>query len=296
MSAPTKPRSWWRRWLWRLLVAAVVGRVLLALFLEPLLRFGASFAGLDLQVGAAHLSLLGTSFRAEAVVVRAVDTPEAPPLFVAKALAADLDASALLFGRLVVVEAEVSGAEVQLRRENDGRLLLPRDWLEAPPVAAVPDAPPAGAASPWRFDLPFVVHSARLHDVRLRFDDRQAARLYEGIVDLRVTELGEPGQQGRIELRLHSPRWFDDAWLTATTTTRADHFELAWDGAITGVRPQRLPLPPDVQEALADLRTLAVHLHGQASGDVRSSAPATPELAGALHVELLGDETPRFAL
>ncbi|MBL8737784.1 MAG: DUF748 domain-containing protein, partial [Planctomycetes bacterium] len=30
--------------------------------------------------------------------------------------------------------------------------------------------------------------------------------------------------------------------------------------------------------------------------DVRSSAPATPELAGALHVELLGDETPRFAL
>lgn len=296
MSAPRQTRSWWRRWLWRLLIAAVVGRVLLALFLEPLLRFSASFAGLDLQVGAAHLSLLGTSFRAEAVVVRAVDTPEAPPLFVAKALAADLDAMALLGGRLVVVDAEVSGAEVQLRREGDGRLLLPREWLEPAPVAALPDAPPTGERAPLRFDLPFVVHSARLHDVRLRFDDRHAKELYEGIVDLRVTELGEPGQQGRLELRLHSPRWFDDAWLTATTATRADHFELAWEGAISGVRPHRLPLPPDVQEALADLRTLALRLQGKASGDVRSSAPRTPELAGELHFELLGDETQRFGL
>lgn len=296
MSAPTKPRSWWRRWLWRLLVAAVVGRVLLALFLEPLLRLGASFAGLDLQVGAAHLSLLGTSFRAEAVVVRAVDSPEAPPLFAAKALAADLEAGALFGGRLVVVEAELSGAEVQVRRESDGRLLLPREWLEPPPVAAVTTAQPAGARGPLRFDLPFVVQSARLHDVRLRFDDRRAAVLYEGIVDLRVTELGEPGQTGRIELRLHSPRWFDDAWLTATTGTRADHFELTWDGAVSGVRPHRLPLPPDVLEALADLRTLAVRLHGKASGDVRSSAPRSPELAGELHLELLGDEAPRFLL
>ena len=296
MSAPRKPRSWWRRWLWRLLVTAVVGRVLLALFLEPLLRFSASFAGLDLQVGAAHLSLLGTSFRAEAVVVRALDTPEAPPLFVAKAIAGDLDTMALLGGRLVVVEAELSGAELQLRRESDGRLLLPRDWLEPPPVAAVPSAPAAANPAPLRFDLPFVVRSARLHDVRLRFDDRSTETLYEGIVDLRVTGLGDPGQPGRIELRLHSPRWFDDAWLTATTGTRADHFELAWEGAVTGVRPQRLPLPPDVLEALADLHTLAVHLHGQASGDVRSTAPRTPELAGALHFELLGDETPRLAL
>lgn len=296
MSAPPKTRSWWRRWLWRLSVAAVVGRVLLALFLEPLLRFGASFAGLDLQVGAAHLSLLGTSFRAEAVVVRALDTPEAPPLFVAKALAADLDARALLGGRLVVVEAEVSGAEVQLRREGDGRLLLPRDWLEPPPVAAAPDAPPAADPAPRRFDLPFVVHSARLHDVRLRFDDRHAGALYEGIVDLRVTELGDAEQPGRIELRLHSPRWFDDAWLTATTSTRADHFELAFEGAVIGVRPHRLPLPPDVFAALADLRTLAVRLHGKASGDVRSTTQHPPEFAGALHVELLGDETTQFAL
>jgi len=206
MSAPRKPRSWWRRWLWRLLVTAVVGRVLLALFLEPLLRFSASFAGLDLQVGAAHLSLLGTSFRAEAVVVRALDTPEAPPLFVAKAIAGDLDTMALLGGRLVVVEAELSGAELQLRRESDGRLLLPRDWLEPPPVAAVPSAPAAANPAPLRFDLPFVVRSARLHDVRLRFDDRSTETLYEGIVDLRVTGLGDPGQPGRIELRLHSPR------------------------------------------------------------------------------------------
>ncbi|MFO1032032.1 MAG: DUF748 domain-containing protein [Planctomycetota bacterium] len=296
MTSPPKKRSWWRRWLWRLLVAAVVGRVLLALFLEPLLRLGAGFAGLDLQIGAAQLSLLGTSFRAEAVVVRALDTPEAPPLLVAKALAADLDASALLGGRLVVVEAEVSGAEVQLRRESDGRLLLPRDWLEPPPVAPVTSAPPAGAATPLRFDLPFVVHSARLHDVRLRFDDRHDRALYEGIVDLRVTELGDREQPGRIELWLHSPRWFDDAWLTATTKAKADHFELAWEGAVIGVRPHRLPLPQDVLVALADLRTVAVRLHGNASGDVRSSAPRTPELAGALHFELLGDEAPRFAL
>lgn len=295
MSKP--PRSRLRRWAWRLVVAVVLARVLLALFLVPLLRLGASFAGLDVELGSASLSLLGASFRLEQVAVHAADAPQAPPLLLAKAIAVDLAALDLLRGRVVVVDAELAGAELQLRREADGTLLLPRAWLEPPPVhVAAPPPATAAQATPVRFDLPFALASVRLHDVRVRFDDRTpgGVRLYEGTVDVRVRDVGVDDRTGEVAVRLHSPRWFDDAWLTLTTKATPTALELQLDGALTGVRPAGLPLPPDVAAAFADVRTVAVTLHGTSTGTTVPATPHAPALTGGLQLEVLADEQQRL--
>lgn len=297
MSAPKRSRL--RRWTWRLVVAAVVVRVLLALFLVPLLCFGAGFAGLRLELGNASLSLLGASLRLEQLAVYTADAPQAPPLLLAKALAVDLAAGELLRGRLVVDDAELAGAELQLRREADGALLLPRAWLEPPPVHVAPPPPtPVDPATPVRFDLPFALASVRLHDVRMRFDDRVPgqARLYEGTVDVRVRDVGVDDRTGEVAVRLHSPRWFDDAWLTLTTKATPTALDLQLDGALTGVRPTGLPLPPDVAAAFASVRTVAVTLHGTGTGATVPTAPRQPALACGLQLEVLADEQSRARL
>lgn len=297
MSAPKRSRL--RRWTWRLVVTAIVLRVLLALFLAPLLRLGAGFAGLQLELGSASLSLLGASLRLEQVAVHIVDAPTAPPLLLAKAIAVDLAASELLRGRVVVDDAELAGAELQLRREADGALLLPRAWLEPPPVhVAAPPPSPADPTEPVRFDLPFALASVRLHDVRVRFDDRAPGqtRLYEGTVDVRVRDVGVDDRTGEVAVRLHSPRWFDDAWLTVTTKATPTALDLQIDGALTGVRPAGLPLPTDVAAAFADVRTVAVTLHGTGTGASVPTAPRQPALALGLQLEVLADERSRARL
>jgi hypothetical protein len=297
MSAPKRSRL--RRWTWRLVVAAVVLRVLLALFLVPLLGFFAGFAGLRLELGSASLSLLGASLRLEQVAVHAADAPTAPPLLLAKALAVDLAAFELLRGRVVVDDAELAGAELQLRREADGALRLPRAWLEPAAVhIAAPPSAPAAATTPVRFDLPFALASVRLHDVRLRFDDRVPgqARLYEGTVDVRVRDVGVDDRTGEVAVRLHSPRWFDDAWVTLTTKATPTALDLQLDGALTGVRPAGLPLPPDVAAAFADVRTVAVTLHGTGTGATVPATPRQPALAFGLQLEVLADEQSRARL
>lgn len=297
MSAPRRSR--WRRWTFRLLLAAVAARVLLALFLVPLLRYAASFAGLELELGSASLCLLGGSFRLEQVTVRVADAPAAPPLLLAKAIAVDLAASELWSGRIVVADAEFAGAEVQLRREADGSLLLPRAWLEPAPVhVATPTAAPTASDAAWTFQLPVALASVRVHDVRLCFDDRTSgsAQLYEGTVDVRVRDVGVADRTGELAVRLHSPRWFDDAWLTLTTNNGATALELQGDGALTGVRPAGLPLPAEIATAFADVRTLAVTLHTTATGTAAPTNPRQPVFAGGLQLEVLADEQQRALL
>lgn len=287
-SPPSRRR--WRTWAWRLLLAAVGLRVLLALFLPQVLGLVASMFGLTVTMRSASLSLLGLSLRCEDIVVLAADQPEARPLLRAQDLVADLSLMHLLVGDLVVVDAALSGASVALQRSADGSWRLPRGWTEQPPVRAAATTSPA--KSPVRFDSPVSVGSCRLHGVQLHFSDESAdpPMAFDAEIDIDIRDLGRRDRPGALALRLHAPAWFDAMWLRAEVTTMSDRLEVTWDSSVRGVRPGALPWPESWREAFAGMPAVAIDWRGNVHGRVRAGAPQQPELTSVVRFAAHGAE------
>jgi len=287
------PGRWpkWRRWLWRLALVAIAARVLLALFLAPLLGLAAGFAGLTLTMRGASLSLLGTSLRLEDVVVRAAGDGDGPPLFVAEDIVVDLSSRRLLGGEIGIVDAAVSGARITLQRRPDGSFVLPAAWaanpIGTPPAADDPDAP--ATVDGRGFALPLHVASARLHDCRLAVFDVGSERAAIDItLDARAVDIGRHDRPGRIEVRAQSPAWLDrftfDAELLATPTT----LHANWRGAVRGVPPSSLPLPPAVAAALRATQWLGLDVRGEVRGELGDDHRT--RLRGDLQLAVDGDD------
>jgi hypothetical protein len=276
--AKQKPRRRWRR---RLLIAAaivVLLRLSLVVFLQPIADFAAGMAGLSLSWRAASLSLLGASLHAEDVVVRLADDPDAPPLFVAHDLVADLSARTLLGGRIGIVDVAVAGARVTIERRADGTLRLPAAWLEPatapPPPAAPPEAGPGSLPLPGSLQLPVQLEALRVHGLEVVFVDRvpSPAATTRLTVDLDARSLGFGDRGGTVRLRVHTPQFADAFWLDADVRTTDDAAEATCRWSVRGVPTDVLPLDRDLLalfegaqrlDADAEIRWSAARAAGQ---------------------------------
>jgi hypothetical protein len=264
---PRGPRRWRRRLL-QLALLAVLLRILLGLFLAPLLGWLAGFAGLLVTVGSASLSITGASLRLGDVVVRAAEAPDGAPLFAAHALALDVSSRLLLRGELGIVDVELAAARIALQRRADGTFVLPAAFGPAP-VAAPPPAPAADEPPPaGDFRLPFHLASARLHDLQIRvFDVGAPTPAVDLTIDATATDLGRLDRPGRIEVRATCPGWFDRCALTADLLAGATVVTADWRAEVRGVPPEALPLPAAAAGVVRVVRRLDLTLDGRLRGD-----------------------------
>lgn len=252
----------WRRRLWQFALGAVLLRILLGVFLAPLLGLLGGLAGLVVTVGSASLSISGASLRLGDVVVRAAGTPGGEPLFAARAFAIDLSSLLLLRGEIGIVEVELAAAQLVLHRRADGSFVLPGAFGPAP-VAAPPPEPTAAPAS-REFRLPFHLASARVHDLRIRvFDAGSEQPAVDLALDATATDLGRLDRPGRVEVRLVSPQWWQRCALSADLLAAATHLEASWRAEVRGVPPAALPQPEAVATFAHGARLLDLHFDGR---------------------------------
>ena len=213
-------RRWWWRWTRRLVLTAVVARLLLWLFLQPLADFGAGFAGLSIAWRDASLSLTGLSLHIQDLVVRDRADAEAPPLLTAHDVILDVAAGKLLGGDVEIVDASLAGARITVHQNADGTLRLPATWIEPATGGPADEAAPTDDG-PLSFALPVAIASVRLHDVRLQFVDHrsQPATVHEGTLDFDVHDVGYQDRPGAVMLRVHVPALCDELYVTANVRT-----------------------------------------------------------------------------
>ncbi|MFN3244873.1 MAG: DUF748 domain-containing protein [Planctomycetota bacterium] len=297
-TAPTRRRSrWYWRWTRRLLIAAVVARVLLWLFLEQLANFGAGFAGLSVSWRSASLSIAGLSLVVEDLVVRDADDASAPPLLTAQEVIADLSMRQLLSGQLSVVDAGVSGARVTVHRNADGTLRLPAAWLQPSPVE-LPDEPEPPSDEPLDFALPCWIASTRLHDLQFDFVDHttEPATHHTGKLDLDVADVGFPDRNGSVQLRVHAPQLCDELFVHSQVQAASRAADVTFQAVVRGFRPQRFELPPELLDAIQNAHVVDVRLAGDLHAAVLESAPRVPALEGKLDFGLALDGIERSTL
>ena len=295
MSAPAtaapatkrRPRRLWR-WLRRLLIAALVARLLLWLTLQQLANFGAGFAGLSVQWKSASLSLLTMSAHIEDLVVRDVDAAaDAAPMLQAHDVVFDLSAQDLWQGEVSIVDFSVAGTLLTLHRGPDGALQLPRSWTEQAAVALPeeeepePDAPPS-------FDLGFAVESLRLHDLQLAYVDHTTtpATTRTGTLDLDVQDLGVAERPGAASLRVHAPELCDELFLDLKANAAATVADVQLEMTLRGVRPERFELPEDVLGVLGDARVVDLAIASELRARWIRGAPVLPALDGGVQLRV----------
>jgi hypothetical protein len=299
VTTPTPPKKRrWRRWLWRLALAAIVARLLLALFLPQVLALAARWWGLSLTMRTASLSITGLSLRLEDLVVGDAARPDAPPLLTAHEFEVDASFRDLLAGDLVLVDGALVSARIRLEREPDGSWRLPAAFVAKAPVAAPPPrtapAPAATAAAPPPFTLPARIVSARLHDVMVRIVDATgvAPREHEVTIDADVRDLGDE-RPGSIVVRAYSPEWFDCAWLRAEVTAQRSLLQVDWRCELQGVQPARHELPADVRALCTNMRTLGATVRGSLTGRIDASGKRR-EFSGNVRLAVECDDDERM--
>lgn len=300
MTAPARPRRRWRRRLVWCVALAVAARVSLSMLLPWLADLGAGTVGLSIGWRSASLSLLGLSLHLEDVVVADRENPHEPALLVAQELTADVSAWQLLHGEFGVVDVALSGCTVQMKRRADGSLSLPRGLQPGPAAPrATPDPEVAPAApKPLRFELPFQVASARVHDLRVLMHDEAGAtpRDIDLTLDVDVVDLGRRGVPGHLLVRATAPGLFDQLRLQATAAAAENRASLQWQLALNGARLAAFDLPATARAALGDATTAGIELAGSASAEAGPAAGDPVALQAELQAGVLLDAAERLHL
>lgn len=295
-----KPKGrWWWRWSKRLVVAGLVTRIVLWLFLEQIADFGASYAGLSVSWRSASLSLSGLSLYIEDLVVRDRDDADAPPLVTAQEVIADLSMRQLLSGQLSVVDAGIAGARITVHRNADGSLRLPKAWTE-PAAVTLPEEEeePAETDEPLRFELPCWIASTRLHDLQFDFVDHSVSPTvhHTGKLDLDVADIGFPDRNGSVMLRVHAPQLCDELFVHTKIEAAPENADVHFAAAVRGFRPHRFGLPQEYLDMIGNAHVVDVRLGGDLNAKVLASAPKHPAIAGGLDFGLSLDGVERSAL
>lgn len=267
-ASPRRRRAW--RWLAWSLVALVLARIGLAVGLPFAIDRAAAALGCRAEYRSLDLSLCGLSVCLRGLVLhdRTASTETAPRLRLDE-LALDVDQWALLRGRLLVLDAAVSGLHVQLEPRSDGSLSLPFPGLDQTPTppSPAPAAPPAPTTAPWQppsFALPLQIRSLRVHDLRAAWRTPDGTR-HSAALDLVGRDVGDPLRSGTVQLRVHAPGLLDHLQLDAELACRETELQSRFALELRGAQLAALPLAPQLRAWLGGARVLDGRLNGHAT-------------------------------
>ena len=209
-----KPR-WWRRKsmivLMVLLGLAVILRVTIVLLLPTVMNKVAGTFKLQCHYDRLDLSLTGGN--AAMWGFQLLPREGGDPVLRADYLQGDISVLALLRGRLVVYRAAADGVDATFEREADGHIpLLDRfassgsSTLPRPKTSSTTTAP-----EPLNLQPPLRIDALRLEHVRARVRDLSVSPQIDArlALDLRLSNLGTPGEPTRFELDFSSDPMLD---------------------------------------------------------------------------------------
>ncbi|MEZ5965389.1 MAG: DUF748 domain-containing protein [Planctomycetota bacterium] len=193
---------------------------------------------------------------------------------------ADLDVSALLFGRVSVHALAVDGLRATLVRGADGRWQWPKQPAAAPnpavPAAPVPEPAPA-APGPVDLSSPVAIASAHLGGVRVSLRDEfvQPAIVTEVALAATVQDVGHDSRPARLEVDLSASDLVDALRLRARARSGVRTLDLAADLDLLGLRRAAAPY-------LAELGLEPHAERGDAEVSIRAElAPRVDDPVGA---------------
>ena len=241
--ATARPRRWRRRLL--ILAALVVGlRLALGVGLTPIARAALAAGGLAGEWASLELDLLDA--RVEIGGLRlspqsgpgegsAEGPPDETPMVAAAIVVLDVDAWALLKGRLRVERLVLEGARVHLDRDANG------PWNFAPLLGdgAPSDPPEPSPPGPILFDLPLEITQVRIQDLGVRVRDLQAVPPVDltSRTSLTLTDLGAEGRPAELDLRVVSAECLDLFRVRGTGALRSEGADLSLELTLAGLRP-----------------------------------------------------------
>ena len=238
-----RPRRWRRRLL--ILAALVVGvRLALGVGLTPIARAALAAGGLEGEWASLELDLLDArveigglrlSPKSAAGEGSIEGAPDETPMVAAAIVVLDVDAGALLKGRLRVERLVLEGARLHLDRDATG------PWNFAPLMGSgAPSAPPEPSPpGPILFDLPLEITQARIQDLGVRVRDLQAVPPVDltSRTSLTLTDLGAEGRPAELDLRVVSAECLDLFRIRGTGALRSEGADLSLELTLAGLRP-----------------------------------------------------------
>jgi len=252
---------WTKRGVVALIVLLVVARFALPYALPGILARWGRGHGLDIQYTDLRLGLLQGELSLSGLVARplaaasaansnatASDTGVASEaLFGVEFVDFDLDVMALWRGDVRVRRAIIDGVTVRLAREADGSWEYTRFFPAATADTSSADVEPEKAPAPkqppsYDFTPPLRIDAARLQHVRLHLVDRSAATPLDTqlLVDVRLTDVGAPDRDARLEIDARSKELLDRFRVEGTLRGGPQSLEAALEVALDGFRPQPL--------------------------------------------------------
>ncbi len=241
-----RPGRWRRRLLW-LVGFVLLGRVLLGLGLEPTLRIGLAAAGLQGDWDSVQLDLLDGRLELRGLTLRpklgarpevAEEAEGTAPMVSAATLAVDVDAGALLHGRLRVERLELLGSRIHLDRGVTG------GWNFAPLAGSggSDEAAPPSESGPLLFDLPFELLEARVQDLGLSVRDLQAVPSVDvsSRTSLTLTNVGVEGELIGLDLRMVSSQCLDLLRVNGGGRIASKGADLTLELTVAGLRAEPL--------------------------------------------------------
>lgn len=247
--APKKRRRLWT-WTKRLVLAAVAvviaGRIALPWVLPSILDAVASGYGLTARYESLDLSILGGEVQLRRLQVAArppeehTDEPLVDPYVDLEFAYVDVDVSALWSGTLRLQRVEIDGLDMRLERDADGHVPFLEHFAAAPEDAPAPEPEPATEPTPVDLSFPVRVDALRVQHTRVRVVDRAASPAVDTWIEgtLRVTDLGAPDRNARVEITAYGPELLDHFSVQGSVASSSDELRARFDLALHGAHPK----------------------------------------------------------
>lgn len=316
---PGGRRRRWRRWLIGLAALAIVARVALGLSLPWILDRVARTYGLAAAVDGTALSLLGGSFElrglrlhpaGHAATTASSAAESGAPAGADRALPAtalatlafvraDIDMSALVFGRLRLHSLGVAGMRVAIARDANG------EWQWPTPPAAESEADQKGeplATEPvdvrvrraLDFRSPVEIESVHLGAVHVQWRDDAIAPPVdtELSVDAAVYDFGHETRPAKVELDVAVRDVLDAVRVRATVSAAERALDMSVALEVRGARPATVAAYLDAVglRARVGRGDIALGLHGRLTPRLDDETGATGEFGLSLRVLADGRE------
>ena len=268
---------WTRRAVLGVMLLALVARLTMPLWVGPLVREFAAGRGLHVSWADADLSLIGLSLDVSGLrVIPLEDESGAPrdhralrataPIVLLDDVGVDLDASALLTGRLEAHRIEVSGLEAWVHRNESANWnLAPHLTSDAGDSAGAPTPPAEKVAShaaprtnALSFSSPVRVASVALNGVRLHVLDEAVAPTLDTTVelDLLLRDVGDPDRPTTVRAVARAAELVEMLRLEGEVQGRDSLVEAGLDGHAAGIGVGRMApylMPLGIRPAVDEL-------------------------------------------